>query len=56
METLIEEKDHFGFKPAAQVEKEGMDLGEQNKMLVEKVEELTLHLIRMHKEHDALKK
>ena len=45
-----------GFKPAAQVEKEGMDIGEQNKMLVEKVEELNLHLIRMQKEIDALKK
>ena len=57
MVTHIKAKGYLpGFKPAAQVEKEGMDLGEQNKMLVEKVEELTLHLIRMQKEIDELKK
>ena len=57
METHIKAKGYLpGFKPAAQVEKEGMDLGEQNKMLVEKVEELTLHLIRMQKEIDGLTK
>jgi hypothetical protein len=33
----------------------GMDLGEQNRLLVEKVEELTLYLIQMRKELDALK-
>ncbi len=34
---------------AAEVEKNGMNLGEMNKILVQKVEELTLYLIELNK-------
>ena len=57
METHIKAKGYLlGFKPATQVEKEGMDIGNQNKILIEKLEQLKLHLIRMQKEFDSLKK
>jgi hypothetical protein len=44
-----------GMPSAKEVAEKGLDLGEQNRLLVEKIEELTLHLIRMQKEIDALK-
>jgi hypothetical protein len=39
---------------AAVVAKEGMDLGDMNKTLMQKVEELTLYLIEMNKRNKAL--
>lgn len=39
---------------AAEVEKEGLDLGEINKKLLQKIEELTLYQIQQQKEHDAV--
>ena len=44
-----------GMPSAKEVEKNGADLEEINRLLVEKVEELTLHLIEMRKEIDHLK-
>lgn len=41
---------------AKEVEKNGQDLGEMNRVLLQKVEELTLYLIEMKKENDDLKK
>ena len=56
VEQKIKELGHLpGMPSAEQVEKNGMDLGEQNRLLVEKVEELTLHLIQMRKELDEIK-
>lgn len=56
VEKFIEKEGHLPNVPsAAEVEKEGQSLGEMNKILLEKVEELTLHLIRQQKEIDELK-
>lgn len=41
---------------AAEVEANGIDVGEMNKLLLQKVEELTLYLIEMRKEIDILQK
>ncbi|HEY9258726.1 hypothetical protein [Chitinophaga sp.] len=43
-----------GIPSAAEVEKEGIDLGEMNKKLLAKVEELTLYLIEQNKKIAAL--
>jgi len=40
--------------PASVIEKEGIQLGDMSKRLMEKVEELTLYLIEMKKENKAL--
>jgi len=42
--------------PASEVEKSGLDLGEANKQLTKKVEELTLYLIAQDKEIRSLQK
>lgn len=56
VEQAIQTDGHLpGMPSAAEVEAKGMDLGEQNRLLVEKVEELTLYLIQMRKELDDLK-
>jgi hypothetical protein len=39
----------------AEVAKDGLDVGEMNNILLKKIEEMTLHLIRMEKEIEALK-
>lgn len=55
-ENYIKEHKRLPNMPSArQVASEGMDLGEVTKLLVEKVEELTLHLIQMEKENQKLK-
>ncbi|WP_236581907.1 tail fiber protein [Sphingobacterium spiritivorum] len=47
LQTYIEEHGHLPDMPkAAEAEKEGVSLGEMNKLLLKKVEELTLHLIK----------
>lgn len=57
LEKHIKEKGHLqGIPSAAEVKAYGIDLGEMNAKLLLKVEELTLHLIRMQKEIDSLKK
>ncbi len=40
---------------AAEVAQSGIDVGEMNRLLVEKVEELTLHLISLQEQIDELK-
>ena len=50
LETYITTKKHLPNVPTAQdIEKDGVDLGKINKILVEKVEELTLYIISMNK-------
>lgn len=44
-----------GFAPAAEVKRNGIDLGNTNKQLLEKVEELTLYMLALKKEIDVLK-
>lgn len=54
---FIEQNQHLPEMPSAkEVETNGVMLGEMNKLLLKKVEELTLHLIRQQEEIDALKK
>jgi len=44
-----------GVPTEAEVKKNGMSVGEMQAKLLEKVEELTLHMIEMKKENDELK-
>ena len=56
LETYIKTNKHLPNMPTAKkVEKEGADLGEINRVLVEKTEELTLYIIALKKELDNLK-
>ena len=55
-ETYINEHKHLpGLPSAAEVAQDGIDLAEMNALLLEKIEELTLHTIQLQKEVDALK-
>ena len=50
VETYINEHKHLpGFNSATEIETKGADLGEMNKALLQKVEELTLHMIEQEK-------
>lgn len=56
LETTIEELGHLpGVPSAEEVEENGHALGKMDAILLEKVEELTLHLIEMNKEMKALR-
>jgi hypothetical protein len=59
VKTYIDQNHHLPEMPSAQqIEKDGLNLGEINKLLVKKVEELTLYLIEKDKneknDHSAL--
>ncbi|MBN3584882.1 hypothetical protein JYB64_21005 [Algoriphagus aestuarii] len=57
VENFIKEHGHLPNIPSAeQVKEEGINLSEINVKLLEKIEELTLHLIRQQQEIDSLKK
>jgi hypothetical protein len=50
LEAYIKKHKHLpGVPSAEEVAKEGLDLGEMNKILLEKVEELTLRVIELEK-------
>lgn len=54
VERFIRINRHLPQIPSAQqVEKEGLDIGEMNKKLLQKIEELTLYIIEMKKESTA---
>ena len=56
VEGYIAENGHLPQMPsAAEVEAEGADLGEMNRLLMQKVEELTLYVIDLQKQLDELK-
>ncbi|HKM93745.1 MAG TPA: hypothetical protein VJY41_08850 [Prolixibacteraceae bacterium] len=56
VESFINENGHLpGIKSAKEIEENGLSLGEMNKQLMEKVEELTLYVIQLQKEVDSLK-
>ena len=56
LEAYIGAYSHLpGMPSAAEVEQEGADLGEMNRLLMEKVEELTLYIIDLQKQIDELK-
>ena len=55
IEKFIQANKHLpGIPSAAQVEKEGFDLGDMNRRLLEQIEQLTLHLIELKKENQHL--
>ncbi len=55
LEESINKNKHLPNIPsAAEVEKEGISLGDMNKRLMEKVEELTLYIIELNKKNNAL--
>ncbi len=57
VEEHIKEKGHLINIPSTEeVEANGVELGEMNKLLLEKIEELTLHLIVLRKELDKQNK
>ncbi|UOY06003.1 hypothetical protein L0P88_18960 [Muricauda sp. SCSIO 64092] len=57
VEQHIQEKGHLINIPTAQeVEENGIELGEMNKLLLEKIEELTLYVIALKKENEEIKK
>ncbi|WP_051220687.1 hypothetical protein [Flavobacterium filum] len=56
VENHIKENGHLLDIPSAcEVEERGIDLGEMNKLLLQKIEELTLYVIELNKEVKALK-
>jgi hypothetical protein len=56
-EKYVKENHHLPEVPsAAEIAKEGMSLNGMSKILLKKVEELTLHLIEMKKEVIEIKK
>ncbi len=56
VEKHIKDKGHLKDIPSAKdVEENGIELGEMNKRLLQKVEELTLYIIDMNKEVQLLK-
>ncbi len=53
IEQFVKQNKHLpGVPTAKQVEQEGVELGEMNKVLLKKIEELTLHLIEKEKRLD----
>jgi len=55
LDLYIKENKHLpGMPSAKEVETNGIELGEMNKKLLEKIEELTLHLIEKDKKMDVL--
>lgn len=57
LKNYITENKHLpNIPPANEVENEGLNVGEMNTKLVEKVEELTLYIIQQQEQIDALKK
>lgn len=57
VDAYIKENGHLKDIPSAEVvEKNGIELGEMNKLLLQKIEELTLYLIELKGEIEVLKK
>lgn len=57
IKTYIDKNQHLPDMPSeAEAIKEGVKLGEMNKLLLKKVEELTLYVIQQQQEHRSLKR
>jgi hypothetical protein len=57
VETFIDQHKHLPNVPsAAEVEKDGIAVGDMQKRMMEKIEELTLYVIELQKQVDQLKK
>jgi len=56
VEKYINEHKHLpGIPTAAAVEKDGLDVGEMNMQLLQKIEELTLYIIQLRKDSEVQK-
>ncbi|WP_447768554.1 hypothetical protein [Sphingobacterium faecium] len=56
-ELFIQENGHLPeVPPAEQIEEEGLSGGERNKLMMKKIEELTLHLIEKEKAMNEMEK
>jgi hypothetical protein len=56
VESYVNEHKHLpGIPSAAEMEQNGVSVSAMSNMLLEKVEELTLHMIQLKKENEALK-
>ncbi|MBC7774712.1 MAG: hypothetical protein H7246_04675 [Phycisphaerae bacterium] len=56
VEAHIKSENHLpGIPAATQMEKEGIEVGDMQKKMMEKIEELTLYVIEINKENKALK-
>jgi hypothetical protein len=56
LENSIKENGHLPGIPSAQYVKEnGVSVGEMQKKMMQKIEELTLYVIQLKKENDAIK-
>lgn len=56
VKNYIDKNQHLPEVPSAQeIAKDGLNLGEMNKLLIKKIEELTLYLIEIKKESESLK-
>jgi hypothetical protein len=57
IEQYIQQYHHLpGISSATEVEKNGLDLGENQAAMLQKIEELTLYIISLNKEVEILKK
>ncbi|NHA06444.1 hypothetical protein G7092_21725 [Mucilaginibacter sp. HC2] len=57
VKTYIDQNQHLPEVPSEQqISKDGLNLGEMNKLLMKKVEELTLYMIEMKSENEEIKK
>jgi hypothetical protein len=57
LEEFVKENKHLPNIPSKdEISKNGQDVGEINRLLLEKIEELTLYIIQQQKEIDELKK
>lgn len=55
LESYIKANKHLPEVPSAkELERDGMAIGEMNKLLLKKIEELTLHLIEKDKQYKGL--
>jgi len=56
VESYIRQHHHLpGIPSANQMEKDGLNVGDNQTLLLQKIEELTLYLIQMQKDNEALK-
>ena len=56
LKQYVMENNHLPEVPAAEEMKDGIEVGKMNKMLMQKVEELTLYIIQLNEEVQELKK
>lgn len=57
LNTFVQKNHHLpGISPASEMQKDGIDLGENQTKLLQKIEELTLYIIELKKENTEIQK